>query len=234
MIEANHKPLFEAIFERYTRRALARAFHGVWVRGQAPPESDPIVFAVQHVSWWDPLVMFHLIRTHLPRARHFAMMDEANLRRFPFFRWIGAFGVDRGGASTSLAGVRYALARLRERGSRLVVFPQGRQMPMDRRPLGCARGTAWLAAKGGARVVPIALRYEFLEERWPDLFVSIGPARMCPRTGEAAEHLVESWMTEEANSLRDDVWAARLDRFTRSVRGRGDRDPVAVPDSVAS
>ena len=35
------------------------------------------------MAWWDPLVIYHLSRVHLPPGRHFVMMDEANLKRNP-------------------------------------------------------------------------------------------------------------------------------------------------------
>lgn len=226
MLEARHRPLFEAVFSAYTRRALQRAFHSVWLRGELEPAEGAELLCVQHVSWWDPLVLFHLTREHLPRRRTYAMMDEGNLRRFRFFTWIGAYGVERGSPAGAVAGVRYSLEKLAEPGARVLVFPQGRQRPMELRPLGLERGVGWLAARTGARVVPVALRYEFLEERWPDLFVSVGAPRTVERAHRRdAEERVERWLTEEADELRAAVHGGRSRELRRILRGRGPRDP---------
>lgn len=231
MITARHWPLFESVFARYTAFALRRSFHAVWVRGNLPDTDAPLLVAAQHVAWWDPLLVFHLSRALWPPGRHYAMMDEANLRAMRFFRWLGAFGVDRSGRAAGTASVRYALELLAQPRARVVVFPQGRQQPMDARPLACEPGAAWLAARAGAQVVPIALRYEFCEERWPDLFVAIGAPRALradrARRGASAERddPLGAAIGELAEQLRDEVYAARLGAFTRLVRGRGPRDP---------
>lgn len=241
MITARHWPLFEHVFARYTAFALGRSFHALWVRGNLPDTDAPLLLAVQHVAWWDPLVLFHLSRALWPPGRHYAMMDEANLRAMRFFRWIGAFGVDRSGTSVAgaTASLRYSLELLAQPRARVVVFPQGRQQPMDTRPIAHEPGAAWLAERARATVVPIALRYEFCEERWPDLFVAIGEPRSMPARprrarardgGEAgpatAPDPLAAAITELADALRDDVYAARLGAFTRVLRGRGRRDPV--------
>lgn len=227
MIEAKHSAPFELVFERYAANLIARRFHALWVRGNVSSAPEPTLLVMQHVAWWDPIVLFHLTRAWFPRgAVHYAMMDESNLKKYPFFRWIGAFGVDRSSKSAGLASVRYTLARLREPRTRVVVFPQGRQYPADVRPLRCEAGATWVAARAGVRVVPIALRYDFLEDEYPEAFVSIGPAaHVESRRARDGVDPIEAMLTAEADGLRDAILRGEFQGFTKLVKGRGERDP---------
>lgn len=161
------------------------------------------------------MLLFVLSRSRFG-GRHYVMMDEANLRRFFFFRWLGAFGIDRTTRAGVLAATRYALERLRTPGSRVWLFPQGTLRPADARPLGCDRGAGWLAAEAKVRLVPVALRYEFLAEQRPEAFVSFGD----PAIVEPGDDTVEALLTAEADRLRDTVLAGRLDEFDRVIAGK--------------
>lgn len=211
MIEARHRPAFASAFSLYTSLLFRRRFHAVWVRGSLPDTRAPLVVAAQHVGWWDPMLLFYLSRVRFS-GTHYTMMEEPNLRKYWFFRWLGAFGVDREHRASVVASLRYALARLHEPNARVWIFPQGRIMPSDTRPIACDPGAAWLAARARVPLVAVAIRYDFLETERPQAFVSFSPPRMVER-GEADP--VEAMLTAEADALRDAVAARRLDGFDR-------------------
>jgi chlorobactene lauroyltransferase len=215
MIPASHRPLFARAFARYAAWSARRHFAAVHARGTLASGAAPLVVAAQHVGWWDPMILLLLSRRRF-EGTHYVMMEEANLRRFAFFRWLGAFGVERTTREGVLAASRYALARLAEPGARVWLFPQGSLRPADARPIECERGAGWLAAMSGARIVPVAIRYEFLAEQRPEAFVSFGE----PAAVEPGSDPTEALLTAEANRLRDDVLAGRLDGFDRVLSGR--------------
>jgi chlorobactene lauroyltransferase len=208
MIPTRHRPLFAGVFALYTAWTARRHFAAVRVRGTLAAGPSPLVVAAQHVGWWDPMILFLLSRSRFG-GRHYVMMEEENLRRYPFFRWLGAFGVNRAKQADVLAATRYALARLREPEARVWIFPQGELRPADARPIRCLRGADWLAAESGALLVPVAIRYEFLGEQRPEAFVSFGEAVAVARGTNPTEAL----LTAEADRLREDVFAGRLDGF---------------------
>ena len=215
MVQSNHWPAFEAVFGWYTRNLFARRFARVWVRGNLPDSDEPHIIACQHVAWWDALTVYRLTREWFPPARHDAMMDAKNLAKFPFFRWIGAFGVDRTTRAGAARSMRHALALLKIPRLRLVIFPQGEQQSMDARPLTCAPGTSWLAGKANVPWSPVALRYEFIEDERPEVFISIGPPTRVDKAGARADvDPVISSMTDEADQLRQDVFERRFGSFT--------------------
>ena len=96
---------------------------------------------------------------------------------------------------------------------RLGIYPQGKQESMDQRPLTNTQGASWLAARSGAPFATVTVRYEFIEDERPEVFVAIGEPRTVPRDGHRAEPIMTA-ITEDADGLRDDVHARRFDGFT--------------------
>ncbi len=219
MIEARSSPRFERLFAVYAAWTVRRHFRAVYVRGTLPDTRAPLLVCVHHAGWWDPILLFHLSRRRFP-GRHFTMMEEANLRRFGFFRRLGAFGIDRASKNGPLASLRYALKRLSEPTSRVWIFPQGTITPVDRRPINVDPGAAWLATRAGVPVVAVAIRYEFREDQLPEAFVSFSLPELVRVERTVDEDPVRELLTSEADGLRDAVWSGGLDEFERLVSGR--------------
>ena len=70
-----------------------------------------------------------------------------------------------------------------------------------------------VAARSGAPFATVTVRYEFIEDERPEVFVAIGEPRTVAR-GAHRDEPIASAITEDADRLRDDVHARRLDRFT--------------------
>lgn len=168
---------FEAFFTPWMRRRL----DGVHVRGEdrvAWLPDIPIMLVANHVSWWDGFLLREVQRRIRPDAPLHVVMTEAELRRFPLFRWMGALPLGDGPMA--------ARSLLRDMRSRTAgptpvfgYFPQGRIWPSHRRPLGFRRGVAWLAARlGPVALVPVALHLEPMTRPGPAAFVSVGRARL--------------------------------------------------------
>lgn len=177
MIPAQKSPFFTWFLARDAESRLRRSFATWRVRGvEALAETlrtRPVLVVSNHASWWDPIVVQWLAHRVL-RVDAYAMMDAKNLVRLPFFRKVGAFGVDLASARDGVRAIRYA-AGLLDRPGRLVwVFPQGAETPITR-PLEFRPGAAAIARLApGAAVVPVGLRYEHGGTPEPDLWASIG------------------------------------------------------------
>lgn len=175
-------------------------------------QPEPVLCYVSHAAWWDGYLAFELFRRAYPR-QHFLMMEEAQLRRYFFFRWCGCFSVDRQDAREGIRSLRYAAQLLTTHQKPLLwLFPQGMIVPVDRRPLALYRGAAEIATRtGGVWCVPVALRYEFGPEQRPDALVAMGEplwvsqddhARdvhetFTERLAATADHLHERWNTSD-------------------------------------
>ena len=99
--------------------APAQAFHAVRIAtapGLDPAgladTATPLIVLLNHASWWDPLVAFHLARRFVPLRPALAPMDREQLERFGFFRRIGVFGIDPDDAESLVAMRDYVQAEL--------------------------------------------------------------------------------------------------------------------------
>lgn len=212
MIPANKTPWFDALFAAYVRSKLRRTFHTVLVRGADKARTlgaqAPLLLVSNHTAWWDPLIAIALSRFALDVDGH-AMMDAKNLAKLPFFRRVGAFGVDRDDPQDGARAIRYA-AKLLDRPRRMVwIFAQGRERPVTERPLvffGGAAETARIARR--AAVVPVALRYEHGEAPEPSVWVSFGESIVRARERE----------TELTRRSHEEAVTRELDRIDEAIR----------------
>ncbi len=186
MIPARKRAAFNFVLRPWLTRILRRRFHHVHVAGiehlSALDPARPVVGCVNHTNWWDGFVLYVLSHRLLPHDIYLAM-EEKNLRRYRFFTWMGVFGLDLSSRRGALPGMRYALRLLRGNapgGAKLVwMFVQGRLrrpgVPMEVKP-----GATFLAVRADAALLPLGLRYEWLGESRPSIFVRIG----APMTAE--------------------------------------------------
>jgi len=219
----------ELIYRLLARRAVRRVFDRVWLQVDGPlPEparTGPLILYLNHSSWWDGYMMY-LIHRMVLRGRYDAhlLMEERQLRAYRFFTWSGAFSVNRHDPEESQRSQRYAARLLRERPDRAIfIFPQGRIVPNDRRPLLTYPGIARIVALAGpVTLCPVALRFEFLGQQWPHAFIRLGPAH---RPADPEDHAatladITARLTAAVDALRDDVVGQRMDRFGPLLHGR--------------
>ncbi len=203
MIPARKSAPFNFFLRRWLDRTLRRRFHNVYVGGvehlRALDPTRPVVGCVNHTNWWDGFVLYVLSHRFLPHDIHLAM-EEKNLRRYRFFTWMGVFGIDLSTRATALPGMRYAvrLLRGRTRGvARLAwMFVQGRLLPASE-AVEVKPGAIFLARRTGAAVLPLVLRYEWLIESRPSIFVQVG--------APTASSVTDEQLAEVLNSLFDRI-----------------------------
>ncbi len=182
MLEAKKSRWFEKIFSIYNSNLLKRRFHSFQVAGldilRAKNSQIPLIIYANHSSWWDGLVVFQILSKL--RLDSFVMMEEKQLKNLQIFRKLGAFSIVREKPREALQSVNYAANLLKENSQRTVwLFPQGEILPNDLRPLKFYHGLAKIVEKvGHSRVIPIAIRYEFLKDFKPEILVKTGDAEV--------------------------------------------------------
>lgn len=166
--------LFNIGFRPYMKRRLA----GIYLAGlpEHLPERTSVVMVANHVSWWDGFLLREVHRRCAPQIPLYTLMLEEQLRRFPFFRWMGAFGIAPGTAVSLRKAVRFIRERQRYDGALwLSFFPQGRIGPSWRKPLGFQPGLRLFAeALQPVVLLPVGLHLESLNHPSPSAFVSVG------------------------------------------------------------
>ncbi len=203
MLPARKNALFNFALRRLLARALRRRFHAVRVAGAerlgALDSNRPTIGCVNHTNWWDGFVLYALSHRMIPERDIYLAMEEKNLRRYPFFRWMGCFGVDLETLRAALPAVRYALRLLAGKPRRLAWFFVQGKLVLPSAPIVAKPGAAWIAQRSGAQLLPLVIRYAWLAESRPSIFVRIG-APMSPDVG-------------------DDTLSDRLNALTREVDG---------------
>ena len=173
MITAKKSALFEIGFEMYLNPLLRRSFANVFGQGITPTPSQPVIFIANHSSWWDGLLFFFFNRS-VWRSDIHMMMDEKGLKRYGFFRYLGAFSINREKPKEILASLQYAEGLLLS-GKTVVLFPQGDEFHQEIRPLGYSAGIAYLMERcPDVPVVPISFYYSFRHEQKPEVWVHQG------------------------------------------------------------
>lgn len=137
------------------------------------PREGPVIFASNHRSFLDPLVIGTLTRRpiyYVAKKEHFLSPVRGTLMSM-----LGAFPVDRGAGDTQAMETARAIL---ERGDCMCIFPEGTRTRPG--PLGPAhRGVGRLALQTGAPVVPVAvIGTEAVRRGW-----RIAPRRVRIRCG---------------------------------------------------
>lgn len=207
------------------RRSLRRQLFAVRAQGierlREALADDPrgTLILANHSCWWD-LYLVHLLNETIP-LDGYGMMEHENLARFGFFRRIGAFSIDRTSAAGIRASIDYTCELLGRPNAGVWLFPQGRIVGNDARPLGFRPGLRLLVRRAGrVRVVVAAFRYEFWQEERPEAFVRFGaPTWVDASEAPAIVEETEGRLTAELEALRADVVAQRADRFSIVLEG---------------
>lgn len=239
MITARKSAWFARLFALYNRNLLTRRFEGLRVRGldhlRDGDDGWPLVLYCNHSSWWDGLVAFHL--SQICQLDSYAMMEEKQLREYPFHRKLGAFSVVREDPRRAFESINYAADLLRDRKRTLWIFPQGRTQPNDLRPLALYGGAARIVERvRRTRAAPIAMRYEFLNDFRPEMLVRVGApekieanpeARLRPK---ALTTLFAKRLTDELDALRADIVNEDLGEYREVLAPRRRRNETRGDD----
>jgi 1-acyl-sn-glycerol-3-phosphate acyltransferase len=164
---------FLRITRPYARRRVARGLDGLWVHGLAGARAAladrPIIFAANHVAWWDPLVL--LVLDEALGGVGWAMVDARSIRTLPFLGWLGGLPLDRSNPDRARACLQACAAVLDRPGRALWIFPQGRQRPAHLRPLDLKGGLGVLHDHNPVDLIAVSLDYVFLERDRPAALV---------------------------------------------------------------
>ncbi len=219
MLEAKKSQWFEKIFQIYSRNLLKRRFHSFRVLGldNFVKVNSSIIYA-NHSSWWDGLVAFEISKAS--RADSFIMMEEKQLRNLILFRRLGAFSVVRENPRQAVKSLNYAVNLLKEKPFRtLWIFPQGEILPNDSRPIHFYNGLARIIKRvGDCSAVPLAIRYEFLNEYKPEIFVKIGESENFNAVDFNSKKLTrnfESKISKMLDELKDNVVSNNFANFKK-------------------
>ncbi|NMO97055.1 lysophospholipid acyltransferase family protein [Paenibacillus lemnae] len=184
MLEARKSKAFDSLFYRYNKHyLLQRHFQQVSFRGSLDPmELDrPILYMMNHSSWWDGLLAYHVLRT-LSSGDHYFMMDERQLSRYRFFQKLGAFSIQKDSARGIIKSLDYA-SKLLDEDKRVWIYPQGDIYHADVRPLVFQPGIGYLLSRyPSPAVISVTMVSSLIRHQKPEISLW------------ASNPLIEDWL----------------------------------------
>ena len=224
MLKANKSRWFEKAFVVYNRNLLRRRFNSLMIDGLdhlTENKNAPVVICANHSSWWDGLVAFQI--SHHTKSDSFIMMEEKQLKNLPLFRKLGAFSVVREKPREASKSINYAAGLLREKSNKtLWIFPQGEIMPNDLRPLKFYNGLSRIIQKAeNSKVINLAMRYEFLGNFRPEIFVRITKTTLNGSIQQTDHNTISKMLadqvTDNLDRLKIDIINNKTDEYRNII-----------------
>lgn len=236
VVPASPSPRFLRFFGGYSCRLLRKRFSSVrsertsvdTIR-HAQAHEGPLIIAMNHPSWWDPIIGVAIRHTYFPDRHALSPIEMAMFERFRFMRKLGMFGIDPEHANALTEMVGYVRAEC-DKQPRTAVFitPQGTFADV-REPIVVRPGIGALASNlADARVVTVLAELSFWHDKRPELLLL---ARACEAP---TRHSTASWtrqiratMQEGADELARFAIARDENAFVPMLKRRGaDIHPV--------
>ncbi|MBU9714745.1 lysophospholipid acyltransferase family protein [Evansella tamaricis] len=175
---------------------------------------------MNHSSWWDSIILFYLNKTLL-KVDGIGMMSLEGLTRFPFFRKIGAFSVDRSSIRSMIHSLQYASKELTN-GKHLFLFPQGEELHIETRPLRFLSGASYLHEKNkNIPIIPITFYHSLVHHQLPEWYIHIGDKMSIPTTTrKETTSLMESIMEKNLDWLREKAINEHPGTFKLLLKGK--------------
>lgn len=176
-IPARESGWFIFIFDLYTRFLFRRHFKNILIDQEYQPgPNSKTIYYLNHTSWWDGLIPL-LLNRKLFRQKARALMEEKQMKKFGFFKKIGAFSVHSDDSRSAARSLQYALRSLERDRACLFIYPEGKIVPFSAEPSDFMKGLGWLSNRcPAADVVPVGIFQTTARSRKPELFIKIGRA----------------------------------------------------------
>lgn len=158
------------------RLLFKRRFHQVWLRQEYHPKKDAkTIYYLNHHSWWDGLIPL-LLNEFCFHQEARAMMEDKQMRKYSFFKKIGAFSINRNDSRSAVTSLRYAVESFERDHSCLFIYPEGTITPAGSQ-MDFEGGLGWLANQlPEVDVVPIGIYMHTIRHEKPELHLQVGPA----------------------------------------------------------
>jgi len=173
-IPAKESKIFIRLFRIYVKFLFKRRFKEIWIRqNYHPSPKAKTVYYLNHNSWWDGLIPL-LLNEYCFHQKARALMEHKQMKRYPFFKKIGAFSINPENSEMIVHTLRYALTSMERQNASLYIYPEGKIRPAGTEPE-FENGTAWLHSKlPGVDFVPVGIYIHTIRSDKPELHLQIG------------------------------------------------------------
>lgn len=177
MIKAQHSKIARLLFDFYIRQLMRKTFGRMLLVNEPPAgiEGKSLLITPNHFSWWDGFFIHEIVLQLFPSRRIFLMMLETQLRRYWFFRYVGAYSIEPTNPKSIIETIRYTREALSP-DTVVVMYPQGEIEPFLTAEITLRKGLMKFLERENNSVVvlPVAFGIQYENERKPDIYVRFG------------------------------------------------------------
>lgn len=177
MITAKHKKSSILIYDLYINKILKKDFHSFIAVNEYPeiPENAGLLITPNHLSWWDGFFIDYIMKKYDSKKIHLMMLEE-QLKKYWFFKNVGAFSINPNNAKSIYESFVYSKEILKNPKNYLVIYPQGEIEQYDKEEYTIRKGIKNLIEgfKGNAFVLPLTFKINYENERKPSVYFRFG------------------------------------------------------------
>ncbi len=232
MIESNKNTVFEKVFSVYNTHILKKQFSGIHLRGQENilnrNKSLPTLIFANHSNWWDGLIAFYL-SYNIWKSNAYIMMDYKQMKKYYFFKWMGAFSVDKESVIDSYRSFKYAVGLMRVNTNILWLFPQGVMLPNDLRPIKFENGLSKLIEiSGDVNLLPLVFNYEFILEQRPEVFIEVLTPVNLNINNKLTQNteVLEKILSEALTHQKENILTGKINSYDLILKGKGSSNKI--------
>ncbi len=177
MIKSDHEKWAEIIFQFYSKRIVKKTFGHFRIVNKIPeiPANKSLIITPNHFSWWDGFFIYLLSKKIIDRKMHI-MMLESSLKKYWFFKKVGAYSINPDSASSIIQTFEYSRKIIADKNNFIVTYPQGKIEDFETRPLTLRPGLQNLVKPliSHTVILPVAFKIQYFNERQPQIFCRFG------------------------------------------------------------
>lgn len=177
MIKAEHRRWARFIFNPYIDHLLRKSFKNFYLVNELPKidKSAGLILTPNHFSWWDGFISDFISRKLIKRKIHVMMLEE-QLRRYWFFKKVGAFSINPSNPVSMIRTLKYGSDVAASPENLVVLFPQGKIQSLNSISVAIKEGLDVLLGQidSEVSVLPLAVKFEYSENKNPDIVGRFG------------------------------------------------------------
>lgn len=175
MIEAKHKKWAELLFDLYINREFIKHFSNFYIVNDVPTIGEgKLIVTPNHFSWWDGFLIYKLNKK-LFEKNFYILMLEDQLKRYWFFKFLGAFSINQSNSKSVVEVKQYINNKINEK-SLISIYPQGKMEVFKTEDIEVKEGLKYFINNKNKsfEVLPIAFKIQYYENQKPAILCRFG------------------------------------------------------------
>lgn len=177
MIKAEHSTWARMLYNPYINRLIKKSFSNFYLVNSIPniPGDKSLIITPNHISWWDGFFI-DFVSQHRLNRKLYLMILETTLKRFWFFRKLGAYSIEPANPRSIIDTIKYTNKILLDKRNFVVTYPQGEIEPFGKRPLSIKEGLKLFLKENTNQkiIMPVGFKIQYYNEKKPAVLCRFG------------------------------------------------------------